>query len=72
MSANAAVSDESFWLVQEEVGMIEGQVGQLRALVQQQDALNASLQQRLNTAAEAESRAQVLCYSFLVTRMQPS
>ena len=45
--------------MQEEVSIIEGQVSQLKGLVQQQDALNAALQQRVQTAGEAESRAQV-------------
>ena len=46
--------------MQEEVATIEGQVGELRGLVQQQDALNATLQQRVHSAAEAESRAKVI------------
>lgn len=45
--------------MQEEVSIIEGQVSQLKGLVQQQDALNAVLQQRVQTSGEAESRAKV-------------
>lgn len=41
------------------MSIIEGQVSQLKGLVQQQDALNAVLQQRVQTAGEAESRAKV-------------
>ncbi|KAL0056403.1 hypothetical protein WJX82_010947 [Trebouxia sp. C0006] len=44
---------------QEEVAVIEGQVAELKGLVQQQDALNAGLQQRVQTASEAEARAKV-------------
>ena len=47
--------------LQEEVALIEGQVAELKGLVQQQDALNATLQQRVHSAAEAESRAKVTC-----------
>lgn len=41
------------------MAIIEGQVGQLKGLVQQQDALNTNLQQRVQTAGEAEARAKV-------------
>ncbi|DBB06613.1 hypothetical protein WJX77_004467 [Trebouxia sp. C0004] len=44
---------------QEEMAVIEGQVAELKGLVQQQDALNAGLQQRVQTAGEAEARAKV-------------
>lgn len=45
--------------LQEEVTVIEGQVSQLTGLVQQQDALNAVLKQRVQATGEAESRAKV-------------
>lgn len=45
--------------LQEEVSVIEGQVSRLTGLVQQQDALNAVLKQRLQATGEAESRAKV-------------
>lgn len=41
------------------MSVIEGQVSQLTGLVQQQDALNAVLKQRLQATGEAESRAKV-------------
>ena len=51
--------------LQEEVALIEGQVAELKGLVQQQDALNATLQQRVHSAAEAESRAKVTCLTMV-------
>ncbi|KAA6423684.1 MAG: hypothetical protein FRX49_06255 [Trebouxia sp. A1-2] len=43
----------------EEVAVIEGQVAELKGLVQHQDALNAGLQQRVQSGSEAEARAKV-------------
>ena len=48
--------------MQEEVCLIEGQVNQLKARLQQQDAANVILQQLANSSKEAESRAQVRCF----------
>lgn len=53
--------------MQEEVAVIEGQVAELKGLVQQQDALNAGLQQRVQTAGEAEARAKVSHHSLLLS-----
>ena len=53
--------------MQEEVAVIEGQVAELKGLVQQQDALNAGLQQRVQTASEAEARAKVSHHSLLLS-----
>lgn len=47
------------------MAVIEGQVAELKGLVQQQDALNAGLQQRVQTAGEAEARAKVSHHSLL-------
>ena len=52
-------ADHQVTALQEEVTVIEGQVNHLKGLVQQQDALNAALQQRVQTAGEAEGRAKV-------------
>jgi hypothetical protein len=49
------------------VAVIEGQVAELKGLVQQQDALNAGLQQRIQTAGEAEARAKVSNLSHLLS-----
>jgi len=42
-------------------------VAELKGLVQQQDALNAGLQQRVQTAGEAEARAKVSHHSLLLS-----
>ena len=52
---------QAFTVMQEEVCLIEGQVNQLKARLQQQDAANVTLQQLANSSKEAESRAQVHC-----------
>lgn len=41
------------------MGIIEGQVNQLKARLHQQDIANVALQQRAKSSEEAESRAKV-------------
>ncbi len=68
---NSSWSEKGGWL-QEEVAVIEGQVAELKGLVQQQDALNAGLQQRVQTASEAEARAKVSHLSHLLSYLMCS
>lgn len=48
------------------MAVIEEQVGELKGMVLQQDALNTGLQQRVQTAGEAEARAKVPCRSLSI------